>query len=119
MRNIMTIHGDKVYGVEVSNYGLENGHLDYLTLSKIIGDCILNNTLRSETMEDWEMVAGDFCDAIYQDYIISEYGYEFLAEHTNETVFYNEKLDVYIWGITHFGTSWNYVLTNVKLVAEE
>ena len=115
----MKIYGDKVYGVTVSKYGLENGYLDYLTLSKIIGDCILNNTLRSETSEDWEMVAGEVDSMIYQDYIISEYGYKFLSEHTDEMVFYNEKLDVYIWGITHFGTSWDYVLTDVILVAEE
>ena len=53
---------------------------------------------------------------IYQYYIISEYGYQFLADHTDGIVFYNERLDVYIWGITHFGTSWDYVLTDVKLV---
>lgn len=35
---------------------------------------------------------------IYQYYIISEYGYQFLADHTDEIVFYNERLDVYIWG---------------------
>ena len=114
--NTMRLYGNKVYGVEVSAYGLENGYLDYLTLSKIIGDCILNNTIREQTMEDWEMVNGDFTDMVFQDYIISEYGYKFLAEHTDEYVFYNEKLDLYIWSVTHFGTSWDYVLTDIKLV---
>ena len=51
MREIRSYDG-KAYGYEVSKYGLENGYLDYLTLSKIIGDCILNNTVRSETMEE-------------------------------------------------------------------
>lgn len=41
MREIRLYDG-KAYGYEVSKYGLENGYLDYLTLSKIIGDCILN-----------------------------------------------------------------------------
>lgn len=117
MERTMKLYGNKVYGEEVSKYGLENGYLDYLTLSKIIGPCIMNNYLRAETMEDWEIVAGDLgASDIYQDYIISEYGYEFLAENTDELVFYNERLHVYIWGIAHFGTSWDYVLTNVKLV---
>lgn len=117
----MVLYGDKVYGVKVSDYGLENGYLDYLTLSKIVGDCILNNTIMTETY-DWDLVSGEIEDEdgyeydIYQYYIISEYGYEFLADHTDELVFYNEKLDVYIWGITHFGTSWDYVLTDIKLV---
>lgn len=51
MREIRLYDG-KAYGYEVSKYGLENGYLDYLTLSKIIGDCILNNTVRSEAMEE-------------------------------------------------------------------
>lgn len=112
----MQLYGDRVYGVEVSGYGLENGYLDYLTLSKIVGDCILNNTVRSETAEDWEMLCGEFDGAIFQDYIISEYGYKFLEEHTDEMVFYNEKLDIYVWAVTHFGTSWDYVLTDIKLI---
>jgi hypothetical protein len=112
----MQLYGDKVYGEKVSDYGLENGYLDYLTLSKIVGDCILNNTLRAETMEDWDIVAGEFRDMIFQDYIISEQGYAFLAEYTDEVVFYNEKLNIYIWGIDHYGTSWDYVLTDIKLI---
>ena len=112
----ITLYDGKAYGHEVSKYGLENGYLDYLTLSKIVGDCILNNTVRAETMEDWEMIAGEFDSAVFQDYIISETGYKFLEEYTDELVFYNEKLDMYIWAITHFGTSWDYVLTGIKLV---
>lgn len=115
----MTLYGNKVYGVEVSAYGLENGYLDYRTLAKIIEDCILNNTIRSETMEDWEIVNGEFKEMVFQDYIISESGYDFLAEYTDELVFYNEKLDVYIWAVTHFGTGWDYVLTDIKLVTED
>ena len=112
----ITLYDGKAYGHEVSKYGLENGYLDYLTLSKIVGDCILNNTIRAETIEDWEIVAGEFKEMIFQDYIISENGYALLSELTDEIVFYNEKLDLYIWGITHFGTSWDYVLTDIKLV---
>lgn len=116
MERTMKLYGDKVFGEKVSEYGLENGYLDYLTLSKIVGDCILNNTIRTETMEDWEIVTGEFDEMIFQDYIISEYGYKILEEYTDEIVFYNEKLDIYVWGITHWGTSWDYVLTGIKLV---
>lgn len=55
----MELYGKRVFGVEVSDYGLKNGYLDFLTLSKIVGPCIMNNYLRAETMEDWEIVAGD------------------------------------------------------------
>lgn len=114
-KNRITLYGGKAYGVEVSKYGWENGYLDYQTLSKIVGDCILNNYIRSETMEDWEMVNGEFTDMVFQDYIITEQGYEILKELTDEYAFYNEKLNMYIWAITHFGTSWDYVLTDIKI----
>ena len=41
----MKVYNGKVYGVAVSNYDLEKGYLDYQTLAKIVGDCILNNTV--------------------------------------------------------------------------
>ena len=116
MERTLPMYNGKVFGVEVSKYGLENGRLDYQALAGIVGDCILKNTIRAETMTDWEMVTGEFDSMIFQDYIISESGYEFLSKYTDEIVFYNENLDVYIWSITHFGTAWSHVLTDIKLV---
>lgn len=49
---------------------------------------------------------------IYQYYIVSGSGAEILEE-CNEIVFYNETLDLYVWGVTHWGTSWDYVLTDI------
>ena len=118
----ITLYDGKAYGHEVSEYGLENGYLDYLTLSKIVGDRVLNNYILEETgYENWQLESGEeenedgyFLD-VYQYYIITNSGARFLEEYTNELVFYNEELDMYLWGITHFGTSWDYVLTDIKL----
>ena len=124
----IAMYDGKVFGVRVSGYGLDNGYLDYQALAGIVGDMILNNEIRSATFSgDWELVCGeDYHEnedgeivdqvTVYQDYIISESGYEFLANYTDELVFYNHELDLYIWGITHWGTAWSHVLTNVKLV---
>lgn len=49
----------------------------------------------------------------YQYYIVSDNGAEILKK-CNEIVYYNEELDMYVWGVTHFGTSWDYVLTDIK-----
>lgn len=113
----------KAYGQKVSEYGLENGYLDYYTLSKIVGDCILNNEVFLYAgYENWELISGEEEDEygdyleVYQYYIITESGARFLSEYTDELVYYNDTLDMYIWGITHFGTSWDYVLTDIKLV---
>lgn len=52
---------------------------------------------------------------IYQYYIISDSGYNILKYHTNEIVYYIPVLDIYVWGVTHYGTSWDYVLTDIKI----
>ncbi len=118
-KNSISMYNGKVWGYEVSEYGLKKGRLDYQTLRQMIGACILNNTIREATMTDWEMVSGTFDNAIMSDYIISKYGYEVLKEYTDELVFYNENLDVYVWAVDHYGTSWNYVLTDIKLEEED
>ena len=116
MEKSIEMYGGKIYGVAVSDYGLEKGYLDFKALTNILEDCILNNTLRDRTLSDWEIVAGEFDDMVMSDYIISEYGYKFLKEYTDELVFYNENLDIYIWAVTRWGTRWDYELTNTKLV---
>lgn len=54
---------------------------------------------------------------IFQYFIVDDNGAELLSE-INEIVFYNEYLDMNLWGVTHWGTSWDYVLTNIKLELE-
>lgn len=117
------LYAGKAYGHKVSDYALENGYLDYYTLSEIVGDCILNNEIfMYGGYENWELESGleedeygDYTE-VYQYYIITESGARFLEEYTDELVWYHPTLDMYVWGITHFGTSWDYVLTDIKLV---
>ena len=72
-KNEITMYGNKVWGYEVSEYGLEHGYLDYLTLSKMVGDCILNNRITEEYIEEWELLSGDYENDVYQYYIITIY----------------------------------------------
>jgi hypothetical protein len=55
---------------------------------------------------------------IFQYFIISDNGADFLKRYTDEIVYYLPVLDIYVWGVTHWGTSWDYVLTNIKIVEE-
>lgn len=123
LKREISTYNNKVYGFKVSEYGLQNGYLDYYTLSKIVGDSILNNVLISYIgWDEWELVNGYEEDEdgnyeeVYQYYIISDNGAQFLEDHTDELVYYHPELDLYVWGITHFGTSWDYVLTDIKLI---
>ena len=69
----------------------------------------------SRIKEDIEALEDAHYEEIFQYFIISDNGAEILKDYTNEIVFYNEALDMYVWGVTHWGTSWDYVLTDIKL----
>lgn len=49
-------------------------------------------------------------DEVFQWFIVSDNAVS-LLEEANQIVYYNEALDMYVWGVTHWGTSWDYVLT--------
>lgn len=126
MTNTMTVYNDSFYGNKISKYGLQNGYVDYATLAKSF-DAVLNNDIIAKTQEIgyWECVNGTEYDEesenyydIFQYFIISQSGFETLQRLTNEIVFYNEELDMYVWGVTHFGTSWDYVLTDIAIKRE-
>lgn len=70
-----------------------------------------------EQIEELEEQELDYPE-VYQWYIISDGGADILKDYTNELVYYCETLDVYIWGVTHYGTSWDYVLTDIKCEKE-
>lgn len=112
--------------------------ISYKELARRVGDCVLNNTIHSATGEDYEfdLFSGedsycykhedkeecakdnDACEheskEIYQEYIITQSGAEYLQRNTNEIIYYCELLDLYLWGITHFGTPWDGVYTDIK-----
>lgn len=120
-------HSRYFYGHEISEYGQEHGYLDYRTLAKAF-EAILNNGIITSTLDIgyWECVNGSDYDEetdetteVFQFYIISDRGAEILMECTDEIVWYNETLDMYVWGVTHWGTSWDYVLTDVPVELEE
>lgn len=62
--------------------------------------------------------AEEYPPEIFQYYIISDSGADILCEFTNEFVFYNEELDMYVWGVCHYGTAWDYVLTDIPVIVE-
>jgi len=108
-------------GKEVSEYGIENGYVDYACLASCF-DAVLCNAMGSRYGETMELVHGTDYDEendsyydVYQYFIIDNQGYELLKEYTDEIIYYDSELNVYVWGVTHYGTSWRYVLTDIKL----
>lgn len=54
---------------------------------------------------------------IFQWFIVSDQGAELIQQYTDDPLFYCERLDMYVWGVTHWGTAWTHVLTDIKLNA--
>lgn len=116
------VYGEYFEGNKVSEYGLKYNRVDYRTLAKAFNH-VLNNEIIRNTYEIgyWEIVNGceydeenDEYTEVFQYYIIDDYGAEILQDMTEELVWYNEDLGMYVWGVTHYGTSWDYVLTDIK-----
>lgn len=165
------------YGNAISEYGIENGRVDYATLAECF-DAVLNNDIMQLTYDIgyWDQVSGtvDNTDEIeeleekkeeleekqedlenlleddennknaaaklenieneideineqieelereqddqevFQWYIVGDCGARLLKD-INQIVYYNETLDMYLWGVTHCGTSWDCVLTDIKI----
>jgi len=180
----MTKFGKYFYGNEISNYGKQNGRVDYATFAKAF-DAVLNNDIMNKTYDIgfWEQESGfidnseeiaeleeaidereekrdryeeeldsladidenearrifledqidelgdqisilddekaeleaeqDEQPEVFQWYIIDDNGAR-ICEEFNEIVYYNSELDMYLWGVTHYGTSWSYVLTDIE-----
>ena len=57
----------------------------------------------------------DYPPEVFQWFIVDDNGANIIKEYTDDPLYYNETLDMYLWGVTHFGTAWSMVLTDVKL----
>lgn len=120
-----TVNGEYVEPEMLQGFIDHDDEIDALTDE--MHELIMNNDDGSKTDEidalqekidalEWEKHEEPF--DIYQYYIISESGARILQDLTNEIIYYIAELDIYIWGITHFGTSWSYVLTDIKIDLE-
>lgn len=67
----------------------------------------------NEKIEELENEQNDDPE-VFQWFIVDDWGARLLQE-INEIVYYNETLDMHLWGVTHYGTDWNYVLTSIKI----
>jgi hypothetical protein len=170
MKTLQILKSGYFCGNKISEYGLQNGYLDYATLAKAFDAVLCNDITKlfysdingeyneveqingyidnsdeieelndriSELMldnENDEHTAEidkiqeqideleneqNYPPEIYQYYIISDNGKRIIEEFTNDPLFYIPALDVYVWGVTHWGTSWDYVLTDTKLIYTE
>lgn len=70
-------------------------------------DDIQNGDIYYSTDDDTEMEYGENVKEIYQFYAVNDSGADYMIRNTDEIIFYSKVCDLYIWGVTHFGTSWD------------
>lgn len=112
---------------DVCEWEQENGFIDnseeieYLEkwLEDLEDDSEEYTAIQEQIEELEEEQERSYNQEIFQYYIVSDQGAEMIKQYTDDPLFYNETLDMYVWGITHYGTNWSYVLTDVKLNCKE
>lgn len=127
---------ENIFISALKNYiGEEKDSISYGTLTSFIfTDMILcNNIVRYS--DNWELELGndyneeteEYID-IYQYYIVDvdtwrlEKYKEYLEETNTKSdliLWYDNELDIYILGVSHCGTSWSYVPTNIEINKQE
>lgn len=121
------LKNDKYFcGVEIGEYGRKNGYVDYKTLASAF-EGVLCNDIMSKTeragLGYWMQVNGEEDESnyekeIFQEIIVDNNGANILKDYTDEILYYNDELDMYVWCITHFGTAWSHVLTDIPIKPE-
>lgn len=83
----------------------------YADFAKELGNMILCNDI---VKDELELVNGSYydeeygdCYEIFQYYIIQDP--RFAMRYTDEIIFYDNRLNLYVLGVTHYGTAWSYV----------
>ena len=113
-----------IYLDDVSEMAREGHCLDYATMVKWCADgaMVFLNVSPWKMAEDWEKQNDEeeeeYDEEVFQWFIIDAAAAEFFMRLTNELIYYSDSLDMYILGVTHFGTAWRCVMTEWKLEEE-
>ena len=114
----------------LNKYELENGYLSYRhAWDRITGNAsmILCNNMPEVDSGIWDNIqVGSLYDSeedsyseVYQWYIIdiNDWDVDYLRDNdiNDFIITYSDVLDCYILAVTHWGTSWDYVLTDIKI----
>ena len=100
---------------KMGEYEKEKGFASYKTIiERFVGDIVLCNNIAEIDSSIWDNM--NICEDIYQYYLcnISDYEKEILTS-AGVIISYSDMLECDVLCVDHFGTSWDYVLTSVKL----
>lgn len=121
---------------DLNEYEKEHNKISFKRLiNKLFTDLILCNDI---TKLFYNEIGGKYCEPefiigndydeeneiqvdVYQYFVVdfNSYTYSLFEQYAEQLgnefiLYYIEELDLYILGVTHFGTGWNYVLTDIE-----
>lgn len=121
---------------KLNDYEREHNEISFKRLvNKLFTDMILCNDITKlfyneiggKYTEPELEIGNDYDDEndctidIYQYFIVdfSSWTYELMKKYAEQfgkefILYYIEELDLYVLGVTHFGTGWDYVLTDIE-----
>lgn len=78
----------------------------YADLAETCGGMVLASEMGKRPLE---LVSGEILpwDEVFQWYVVQDPS--FIMAHTDEPMFYDEELGLYVLGVRHFGTVWSLV----------
>lgn len=127
---------ENIFISALKNYiGKEKDSISYGTLTSFIfTDMILCNNIEKYS-NNWELELGEEYNEEEEEYIdihqyyivdVDTWRLEKYKEYLEETntksdliLWYDNELDIYILGVSHCGTSWSYVPTNIEINKQE
>ena len=122
-------NNQEIYLDEVSEMAREENRLDYATMVKWCteGAMVFLNVSPWKMAEDWEKQNDEeeneseeeeYDEEVFQWFIIDGDAAQYFMRFTNELIYYSDFLDMYLLGVTHFGTVWRGVMTEWKIEEE-
>lgn len=113
---------------ELNEYEKEHKKVSFRRIfDRFFTDAILCNNIPNVLYENMELEIGtdyneeteEYTD-IYQYFIVdfNNWSYDKMKEFLQDEIilYYVNELDIYVLGVTHFGTGWDYVLTDIEYV---
>lgn len=127
---------ENIFISALKNYiGEDKEEVSYGTLTSFMfEDMILCNNIE-KYRENWDLELGEDYNDEYEEYIdiyqyyivdVDTWRLEKYKEYLQETntksdliLWYDYELDIYILGVSHCGTAWSYVPTNIEINKQE
>ena len=111
------VNGDDMYYID-GDGNTYDSEMAYERVREL--ETMIDNKEEGQDISNWERDIDLLTNCgevrwVYDYYKITEKGAKILMNESNELVYYNSAIDVYVWGICHYGMSWKLIPTSIPI----